>query len=306
MVKRHVEITEIKAWEIIDSRGLPTIEVNVAVTDDGGAQCDGTASAPSDATPEDPDPRERRDGGHDRREGFGVERQIDGIAGEAVAGAVIGRNALDQAEIDGLLAGTELGAGATFALSMAVAKAAAGALRIPLFQHLGGEAARELPVPLALLFDRCPVFGELMLVPTAAATFGQALRQCAEVRRQAGLLLENKAMGPFSYWAGAGGAFSAEDFSTNTIFGLAFEAMDRAGHGAGEFGLALGSDRRRPRRNRRNAKRFDDDRFGRPVERTDKPSGYVVSMHGQPPRSWPVDRERSPDTWGCRRAAATR
>ena len=243
MLKRYVEIAEIRAREIIDSRGMPTIEVDVLVSDEGGQAYCGMASAPSDAELCTPDEAELRDGG-EHWNGFGIEKAAEGVNGEA-ADELCGMNALDQVKVDLTLseldkAGTKLGRNAVFAVSVAVAKAAAAALRLPLFQHLGGVGARELPVPLVSLMSGCPgsEFRELMLVPMSAATFREALRLCTEVYQGLSGVLANQGLAAVTC---GDGAFISSFSTTSEAIEAALRAIEAAGYGVEhDFMLALG------------------------------------------------------------------
>ena len=148
-MKGYYEITDVYAREILDSRGNPTVEVEVVVDD----SVIGRAAVPSGASTGAFEAVELRDGG-DRYNGTGVQDAVDNV-NNIIADEIIGMNALDQVAIDNLmleLDGTpnkaKLGANAILGVSMAVAKAAAEALDMPLYQYLGGFNAKTMPVPM--------------------------------------------------------------------------------------------------------------------------------------------------------------
>ena len=183
------EIVKIQAQEIIDSRGNPTVEAEVWL--ESGAW--GQAAAPSGASTGAREAVELRDGDAARYLGKGVLKACENIEGE-IADAVVGLEALDQAgvdrtmiELDGTDNKSRLGANAILAVSLAVAKAAADELEVPLFHHLGGLGARTLPVPMMNVInggahaDNNVDIQEFMILPVGAPSFSEALRMGAEV-----------------------------------------------------------------------------------------------------------------------------
>ncbi len=181
-------ITDIIGREILDSRGNPTVEVDVVLED--GAM--GRAAVPSGASTGAHEAHELRDGGS-RYGGKGVQKAVDAVNGE-IADALLGMEAEDQRRIDKVLCdldGTEnkgrLGANAILGVSLATARAAAMAADMPLYRYLGGAAAHLLPVPMMNILnggshaDNAIDFQEFMIMPVAAETFPEALRMGAEI-----------------------------------------------------------------------------------------------------------------------------
>src|ERR1700680_4015131 len=182
-------IAEIKAREILDSRGNPTIEVDVRLA--GGAL--GRAAVPSGASTGEHEAWELRDGDKKRYGGKGVLKAVSNVNG-TIASALNGWDARDQAKIDHRLIeldGTpnkkNLGANALLGVSLAVAHAAAAAENLSLFRYLGGDKATVLPVPMMNILNAgahsdAPIdFQEFMIVPRGAPTFAEGLRYGAEV-----------------------------------------------------------------------------------------------------------------------------
>ena len=185
---RYLPITDVYAREILDSRGNPTIEVDVLAGDD----CLGRASVPSGASTGQYEALELRDG-KSRYGGLGVELAVDHVNAR-IAPAVIGINVFEQAAIDKILVqldGTkdksDLGANAMLGVSMAAARAAAGALKMPLYSYLGGTNAKRLPVPMMNIMnggrhaDNTIDIQEFMIMPVGADCFSEGLRMCSEV-----------------------------------------------------------------------------------------------------------------------------
>ncbi|MGA4844077.1 phosphopyruvate hydratase [Streptomyces sp. G45] len=182
-------ISRVVAREIIDSRGNPTVEVDVELRD--GSL--GRAAVPSGASTGAREAVELRDGDPSRFHGKGVRRAVDGV-NETIADAVTGLDAEDQATVDGVmieLDGTDtksrLGANALLGVSLATAKAAAAAHRLPLYRYVGGVDARLLPVPMMNIVnggahaDNPLDFQEFMIAPVGAASFAEAVRMGSEV-----------------------------------------------------------------------------------------------------------------------------
>lgn len=182
------EIVKVRAREILDSRGNPTVEAEVEL--ECGAV--GRASVPSGASTGKYEASELRDGGG-RYLGKGVKKAVDHVNQE-LSEAVLFENAMDQKRIDCLLReadGTEnkerLGANAILAVSLATARAAANALNIPLYRYLGGVNGTELPVPMMNILnggkyaDNTVDLQEFMIMPVGASSFSEGLRMCAEI-----------------------------------------------------------------------------------------------------------------------------
>ncbi len=189
-MKDYFEIVDVLAREILDSRGNPTVEVEV-VLDNGVV---GRADVPSGASTGIYEACELRDGDKGRYLGKGVQKAVDNVNGE-IADALAGLNALDQPaidkiliELDGTPNKTRLGANAMLGVSLAVARACAEALNIPLYNYIGGVNAKTLPVPMMnVLNGGAHATGsnvdiqEFMIMPIGAPNWKEALRMCAEV-----------------------------------------------------------------------------------------------------------------------------
>ncbi|MBQ8264374.1 MAG: phosphopyruvate hydratase [Oscillospiraceae bacterium] len=188
-MKQYFEIVDVMAREILDSRGNPTVEVEVTL-DDGTM---GRAAVPSGASTGIFEACELRDGDKSRYLGKGVQNAVDNVNGE-IAEAMIGLNALDQPSIDRILIEldgtpnkTRLGANAILGVSMAVAKAAAEATGVGLYNYIGGMNAKTLPVPMMNVLNggahanNSVDIQEFMVMPVSAPSFKEALRMCAEV-----------------------------------------------------------------------------------------------------------------------------
>lgn len=185
---KFLPITDVYAREILDSRGNPTIEVEVLA----GAEYLGRASVPSGASTGQYEAVELRDR-EKRYNGLGVELAADNVNAK-IAPAVIGVNVFDQANLDRILLqldGTEnkknLGANAMLGVSMAAARAAAKALHVPLYSYLGGTNAKKMPVPMMNIMnggkhaDNTIDIQEFMIMPVGACCFKEGLRMCAEI-----------------------------------------------------------------------------------------------------------------------------
>lgn len=183
------EIVDINAREILDSRGNPTVEVDV-ILEDGSM---GRAAVPSGASTGAHEAVEKRDGDKKRYGGKGVSQAVDAVNSE-IYDALAGSDAEDQRRIDRMLIeldGTEnkgrLGANAILGVSLATAKAAAGSAALPLYKYMGGVSARVLPVPMMNIInggahaDNPIDVQEFMILPTGADTFAEALRMGAEI-----------------------------------------------------------------------------------------------------------------------------
>ncbi len=183
------EIVDIEAREILDSRGNPTVEVDVALED--GAM--GRAAVPSGASTGAHEAMERRDGDKGRYGGKGVLQAVEAVNGE-IFDALSGFDASDQRRIDNVLIGLDgtpnksrLGANAILGVSLAVAKAAAQSLGQPLYKYVGGVSARVLPVPMMNIInggahaDNPIDIQEFMILPTGASSFAEGLRMGAEI-----------------------------------------------------------------------------------------------------------------------------
>lgn len=237
-MKSYIEITDVYAREILDSRGNPTVEVEVVVEDD----VIGRAAVPSGASTGAFEAVELRDGG-DRYMGAGVEDAVDNI-NSIIADEIIGMNALDQTaidqkmiELDGTPNKAKLGANAILGVSMAVAKAAAEALKMPLYQYLGGFNTKQMPVPMMNIMnggkhaDNTVDIQEFMIMPVGAPTFKEALRMCAEVYHNLKSVLKSKGL---STAIGDEGGFAPDLPTADAVIDLIKEAVEKAGYKWGE------------------------------------------------------------------------
>ncbi len=191
-MKGYIEIIDIVGREIMDSRGNPTVEVDVYVEGDTGSYM-GRAGVPSGASTGIFEACELRDGDKERYLGKGVLKAVDAVNGE-IAEALIGMNVLNQVEIDktmieldGTPNKTKLGANAILGVSLACARAAAEAMGMPLYTYIGGVNGKTLPVPMMNILNggahatNNVEIQEFMIMPVSAPTFREALRMCAEV-----------------------------------------------------------------------------------------------------------------------------
>jgi enolase len=196
------EIIEVQAREILDSRGNPTVEVDVALA--GGER--GRAAVPSGASTGTHEALELRDGEAGRYLGKGVRKAVQNIE-TLIQPAVLGLDACDQRGLDQVMLGldgtenkSKLGANALLAVSLATARAAAQQLAIPLYRHLGGTLARLLPVPLLNLInggahaDNGLDVQEFMVVPLGAPDFPEALRAGVEIFHHLKKVLKGQGM----------------------------------------------------------------------------------------------------------------
>ena len=248
MLKTLIEIVDVQGREIMDSRGNPTVEVEVTVATEEGRQFAAIAAVPSGASTGAFEAVELRDGG-ERYLGLGVEKAVSNI-NEIIAEEIIGMNALEQVEIDKTmleLDGTpnkeRLGANAILGVSIAVAKAAAAALNMPLYQYLGGFNAKQLPVPMMNILnggkhaDNTVDFQEFMIMPVNAESFAEALRQCAEVYHNLKKLLKSRKLATA---IGDEGGFAPDLATPDEVIDLILEAIKTAGYEPGkDFRIAL-------------------------------------------------------------------
>ncbi|QUH30766.1 phosphopyruvate hydratase [Vallitalea guaymasensis] len=237
-MKSFVEIIDVYAREILDSRANPTVEVEV-VTEDGYL---GRAAVPSGASTGAFEAVELRDGG-DRYMGKGVENAVDNV-NNIIAEEIIGMNALDQVKIDQKLIeldGTnnkgKLGANAILGVSMAVAKAAAEAVGMSLYQYLGGFNAKVMPVPMMNILnggehaDNTVDIQEFMIMPVGATSFKDALKMCAEVYHNLKKVLNEKGLATS---IGDEGGFAPDIASSEEVIQIIIDAIERAGYKPGD------------------------------------------------------------------------
>ena len=239
-------ILDIFAREILDSRGNPTVEVEVIL--ESGVV--GRAAVPSGASTGAHEAVELRDGDKERYLGKGVLQAVKNV-NEIIAEQLIGYSVFDQVEIDELMIeidGTpnkaKLGANAILGVSMAVAKAAAEELGVPLYKYLGGFSARELPVPMMNILnggehaDNNVDIQEFMVLPVGAPSFREALRMGAEVYHSLKSVLKARGL---STAIGDEGGFAPNLASNEEALQVIMEAIEKAGYKAGED-IYLGMD----------------------------------------------------------------
>ncbi len=232
------QIEHVHGRQILDSRGNPTVEVEVSLR--SGAW--GRAAVPSGASTGEHEARELRDGGNFWA-GRGVRRAVEVVNGQ-ISAEVIGHDAAQQAEVDQMLIALDgtpnkgrLGANAVLAVSLAVAHAAAAEERLPLWRYLGGEAAHIMPVPMLNVLnggahaDNRVDFQEFMIVPGGATSFGEALRWAVEVFHRLGATLRARGM---STTVGDEGGFAPDLGSNAEALELLVEAISAAGYRPGE------------------------------------------------------------------------
>jgi enolase len=232
-------ISDIKAREILDSRGNPTLEVDVILA--GGAL--GRAAVPSGASTGEHEALELRDGDKKRYLGKGVSKAVANVT-DAILPELTGVDALDQLAVDRImldLDGTEtkskLGANAILAVSLATAKAAAEALGMPLYRYLGGVNAKVLPVPMANVINGgahsdAPIdFQEFMIVPKGFDTFSEALRSITEIFHALKAVLKKKGL---STAVGDEGGFAPKLESAEAAIEAILQATKDAGYKAGK------------------------------------------------------------------------
>lgn len=232
-------ITEIYAREILDSRGNPTIEVEV-FTEDGGF---GRALVPSGASTGEHEAVELRDGDKSRYLGKGVLKAVanvnDTIAPELIGYDVFDQNAIDakMIELDGTPNKAKLGANAILGVSMAAAHAAADELGLPLYTYLGGFNAKTLPTPMMNIInggshaDNNVDFQEFMIMPVGAPTFREALRMGAEVFHALKSVLSGMGLNTA---VGDEGGFAPNLKSNEEAITVILEAIEKAGYKPGE------------------------------------------------------------------------
>ena len=232
-------ISDVHAREVLDSRGNPTVEVEVELTD-GSV---GSAAVPSGASTGEHEAHELRDGEERRYLGKGVRRAVRNVS-DVIGPELVGRDALNQAEVDRLmiaLDGTEnktkLGANATLGVSMAVARAAANALGLPLWRYLGGARARMLPTPLMNVLnggkhaDNGLEVQEFMIVPVGMAQFSEALRAGVETFHALKALLHKQNL---TTSVGDEGGFAPRLESNEHAIQLVVQAIEQAGYRPGQ------------------------------------------------------------------------
>jgi enolase len=231
-------IVDVVAREILDSRGNPTIEVDVTL--ESGAF--GRAAIPSGASTGKFEAVELRDGDAKRYNGKGVLKAVESV-NETIAPEVLDRDATDQQALDELLLGldgtpdkSKLGANAILGVSLAVAKAAANATHLPLFRYVGGTSANTLPVPMFNILnggkhaDSNVDFQEFMVLPVKADSFAEALRKGAEIYHALKTVLKNNGL---STGVGDEGGFAPNLPSQEKALDYILDAIQKAGYTPG-------------------------------------------------------------------------
>ena len=238
-MKDYLEIESVRALEVLDSRGNPTVQVEV-VTEGGFS---GVAMVPSGASTGSFEAVELRDGDKERYLGKGVLKAVKNV-NEVISKAIEGMNVYEQAKIDATmikLDGTEnkgkLGANAMLGVSLAVAKAAAASLGMSLYNYIGGVNAKELPVPMMNIMnggkhaDSSLSVQEFMIMPVGAKTFSECMRMGVEVYHNLKKVLKAKG---YSTGVGDEGGFAPNLGSEEEAVELIIEAIKQAGYKPGE------------------------------------------------------------------------
>ena len=242
-MEKYLEIIEVHGREILDSRGNPTVAAVVTVKDKETGRCTkGMAAVPSGASTGQFEAVELRDG-ETRYFGLGVQHAVKNID-EKIAGVLQGENALEQIRIDRILKETDgtdnkssLGANAMLAVSMAVARAAAEALGLPLYRYFGGISPRLLPVPMMYILNggkhaaNTVDFQEIMIMPVQAENFAEGLRICAEIYHNLKKLLEEKGL---STGVGDEGGFAPDLPDAESVLDFLVEAIKASGYVPGQ------------------------------------------------------------------------
>lgn len=242
-MEKYLEIIEVHGREILDSRGNPTVAAIVTVKDKETGRCTkGMAAVPSGASTGQFEAVELRDG-ETRYFGLGVQHAVKNID-EKIASVLLGENALEQIHIDRILRETDgtdnksnLGANAMLAVSMAVARAAAEALGLPLYRYFGGISPRLLPVPMMNILNggkhaaNTVDIQEFMIMPVQAENFAEGLRICAEIYHNLKKLLEQKGL---STGVGDEGGFAPDLPDAESVLDFLVEAIGAAGYVPGQ------------------------------------------------------------------------
>ena len=240
-----ITISDIKAREILDSRGNPTVEADV-ICSNGVV---GRAAVPSGASTGEHEAVELRDGDASRYLGKGVQHAVQNVE-ETIGPALRGHEVIDQLgidstmiELDGTANKSSLGANAILSVSMAAARAGAASVNLPLYRYLGGPLARVLPVPMMNILNggahatNTVDFQEFMIVPIGAETFGDALRMGAEVFHALKKVLVKRKL---ATGVGDEGGFAPDLRDDEEALKVIIEAIDAAGYAAGkEVALAI-------------------------------------------------------------------
>ena len=233
----YMQITNIHGREILDSRGNPTVEAEVTLTETStGERFTGCAAVPSGASTGRFEAVELRDA-QERYFGLGVQKAVSNI-NTKIREALSGRNGLDQQEADRILMETDgtdnkgnLGANATLAVSLAVARAAAASLNMPLYRYLGGVHTGRMPVPMMNILNggkhaaNTVDFQEFMIMPVSAGSFSEGLRICAEIYHYLKKILVQKGL---STGVGDEGGFAPDLPDARAVLTLIIEAIEKS------------------------------------------------------------------------------
>jgi enolase len=244
-IKSTAIIESVLAREILDSRGFPTVQVDVTLE----SGITGSTAVPSGASTGEHEALELRDGDKKRYGGKGVLKACENVA-TLLGPVVVGRDALDQAGLDGAMLAVDgtpnkgkVGANAMLGVSMAAARAAANELGLPLYKYLGGPAGRVLPVPLMNIInggahaDNSLDFQEFMIVPKGLPNFREALRAGSEVFHTLKKLLHDRKA---STGVGDEGGFAPDLPGAEAALAVVVEAIEKAGYKPGkDVALAL-------------------------------------------------------------------
>ena len=242
---RYLPVRRVHARQVLDSRGNPTVEVEVTVGEGviGINGYTGRAIVPSGASTGKFEAVELRDGEKGCYTGLGVRKAVENV-NTKLAEALLGENALDQSYIDKKIIETDgtdnksnVGANAALGVSLAVARAAAAALRVPLYQYLGGCHTRQMPVPMMNILnggrhaDNTVDLQEFMIMPTGAENMEQAIRMCAEVYQFLRIILKQKGL---STAVGDEGGFAPDLSNSESVLEVILEAVKKAGYEPGK------------------------------------------------------------------------
>ena len=238
-MKEFLAIEEVRALEILDSRGNPTVQVEV-ITEEG---TNGVAMVPSGASTGSFEAVELRDGDKSRYLGKGVSNAVDNV-NNIIAKEIIGMNVFDQValdkkliEIDGTENKGKLGANATLGVSLAVAKAAANSLEMGLYRYIGGTNAKTLPIPMMNIMnggkhaDSTLSVQEFMIMPVGAPNFKECVRMCAEVYHNLKKVLKERGLATA---VGDEGGFAPNVKDEREALDTIVEAIEKAGYKPGE------------------------------------------------------------------------
>ena len=238
-MRDYLEIEDVKALEILDSRGNPTVQVEV--TTFGGFS--GVAMVPSGASTGSFEAVELRDGDASRYLGKGVLKAVENV-NTIIRDKIIGMNVYDQVtldktliELDGTDNKAKLGANATLGVSLAVAKAAAASLNMSLYRYIGGTNGKQLPVPMMNIMnggkhaDSTLSVQEFMIMPVGAKSFTECMRMCIEVYHNLKSVLKSKGL---STGVGDEGGFAPMVKDEQEAIELILEAIKKAGYEAGK------------------------------------------------------------------------